>query len=391
MIMKLMKPNMILWMIHYSFIPLAIIITISSLGITVAGNPIPYTTMGDTFYSNIIYIFLLNIPLDAIVLYVSLRQIYLKKIHLDRNEQLNASTYFTKDNLLRKFLLPLYFIVLTGSIIDSLLADEVYDLGFYFFTGLFIISLSVFMIFLIFIDKKITYALRVSFNFLLLNFFGWIILENYLSEVKSNYDSSVSNDYIFYPILFLNVIMIVIFVRYYHSYVHSVRKQIIKGYLIPFHSIFLSLVIVAYLTSLTYVGLMVYGNETYGYETTTPTIGAVCEVDDNGDFIIRILKVDPGGYPDNLWYMSYYLVDRNRTIVHDIKGNVIDIHDLNFTHTNVNLSYKDADDDRRLSEGDFFMIKSVENGGVANTDHAFLLRHDLTGDRMNGWGTNLTA
>jgi len=120
-----------------------------------------------------------------------------------------------------------------------------------------------------------------------------------------------------------------------------------------------------------------------------PVFGADVFVSQNGDFIVMIEKVDPG--PVSVAGCNYYLLDEHNVAVPKVQGSLKDIYciDLNFSageenhRWDGNISFIDADIDGRLSPGDYFIIRSVDNGGVAETGNSLLAKYDVTADKMN--------
>jgi len=123
------------------------------------------------------------------------------------------------------------------------------------------------------------------------------------------------------------------------------------------------------------------------YESeVTPTVGAVYQPYDH-NFSVHVEKVDPD--PPNHTKVNYILLDDASRAVPGVQGSLKDIYNLNFTDEYTNISYQDKDEDGMLSPGDVFLIKHKDYGGQAKLGYSLLLKFDVTGDKMNGGGTQL--
>jgi len=106
-----------------------------------------------------------------------------------------------------------------------------------------------------------------------------------------------------------------------------------------------------------------------------------------GDFYVLIQKVDP--ILPSVRKVNFILLDEQWNGVSGEQGSVSEIYGLNFDDTSTNITFLDMDINGKLSGGDFLKIKNVNNGGQAKSGYFFLLKFDITGDKMNGKGTRL--
>lgn len=112
-----------------------------------------------------------------------------------------------------------------------------------------------------------------------------------------------------------------------------------------------------------------------------PTFDSECYVTNDGDYLIEIIEM----YLDAVCTIScnYIIVDDLGNAVPGEQGSVKSIYGLDLAFSDENVSFLDNDRDGRLSAGDQFLIRSVENGGVGVEGYDLLVKYDVSGDVMN--------
>lgn len=128
----------------------------------------------------------------------------------------------------------------------------------------------------------------------------------------------------------------------------------------------------------------------YGHtwqETPTPKVEMEIKQDDDANFTISVTRVD--GTYTGLRYVRFILIDDRGEEVPSEIGNTSAISGKDISHENVNISYQDNDNDENISQGDEYTIKHKDFGGAAEAGYSLLLKHEVTGNKMNGWGTKL--
>ena len=125
----------------------------------------------------------------------------------------------------------------------------------------------------------------------------------------------------------------------------------------------------------------------------TPTVGMVQYRSQNGDFIVEVEKVDPDAV--SVISVNYILLDTRSSAVPGVQGSVKDIYCIDYYYEPsgrpegwvFNVSFIDTDLDAKLSAGDYFVVRHVDNRGQAEEGYILLLKSEVTGDKMNGGGT----
>lgn len=123
-----------------------------------------------------------------------------------------------------------------------------------------------------------------------------------------------------------------------------------------------------------------------------PTINAISSQTDNGDFVIEITEVEPDAVC--ALHVDYRIEDDHGDPVPGVQGRVRSIYEVDLTFQipedwtgtldrEGNVSFVDKDVDGKICHGDVFVVKSVENGGVAKKGYQFILiftvSHDVIG------------
>ena len=123
----------------------------------------------------------------------------------------------------------------------------------------------------------------------------------------------------------------------------------------------------------------------------TPIITAECYLSTNGDYVIEVVEISPDAV--SVISVNYIMLDYRGMAIPGEQGSVSDIYcvDLDFQGLEgssrsidheVNVSFIDLDKDGRISIRDLFVIRSLDNGGIAGDGYQLLLKFDVTGDNM---------
>jgi len=120
------------------------------------------------------------------------------------------------------------------------------------------------------------------------------------------------------------------------------------------------------------------------HDEQTPTVGLVYQPH-NQNMSFHVDKVDPDAV--DILDVSYILLDDRGTAFPGIRGNLVDILNLDPDHPATNVTFYDNDGDEKLSTGDHFWVKHADFGGEAEAGYTLLLKYELTGDKMNARGT----
>jgi hypothetical protein len=114
----------------------------------------------------------------------------------------------------------------------------------------------------------------------------------------------------------------------------------------------------------------------YDMPLHTPRAGATTEPHPEG-FQFNIIDIDTETDLENV---GYVLRDQNGSLV--FEGDVLDINGLNISHSDVNISFDDRDEDLNLSAGDQLYVKSKENGGLADKGYSLALMFKPNKERI---------
>jgi len=104
-------------------------------------------------------------------------------------------------------------------------------------------------------------------------------------------------------------------------------------------------------------------------------VGIVYQPFGNNDFAWHIESVDPN--PVSVYSVSYNLVNQFGDEVSGGQGRVKDIYGLNYGDFPTNISYFDNDRDGRISAGDVFLVRNVQNGGLAEEGYSLELEFGI--------------
>ncbi len=91
----------------------------------------------------------------------------------------------------------------------------------------------------------------------------------------------------------------------------------------------------------------------------------------NNDFQRNIIEVS--GDDPSVHHLDYILLDKNKTPVTGVRGKVKDIYGLDISVPGNDLAFNDNDRDGKVSGGDSFFMRSVENGGFAKEGYSIEL------------------
>ena len=122
-----------------------------------------------------------------------------------------------------------------------------------------------------------------------------------------------------------------------------------------------------------------------------PKVTAECYQTTEGDYAIEVIEVDPDAVC--ALQVNYKIVDENGDVLSGEERSARFIYgvDLAFQGSSSfpntedhegNVSFMDMDVDGKISAGDHFTVRSVGNGGIAWVGYEFILKFDVTGDRM---------
>jgi len=123
-----------------------------------------------------------------------------------------------------------------------------------------------------------------------------------------------------------------------------------------------------------------------------PTVTAISSQAENGDYVIEITEVEPDAVC--AFHVNYIIEDDHGNALPGAQGTVRSIYEVDLTfqipkdytgprNHEGNVSFVDNDVDGKISHGDIFVVRSVENGGIARKGYQFILiftvSHDVIG------------
>ena len=138
-------------------------------------------------------------------------------------------------------------------------------------------------------------------------------------------------------------------------------------------TIFMTIATVLLIVLLAYWASMV--EEEKGWQT--PRAGVATSSNKDGDYVFPIIDIDT---EVRISWVNYRLLDTQGKTVE--KGTLIDIYELDMNVTRTNISFCDGDRDGQLSSGDYFIIRSSANGGLAGNGFTFRLIFTATDDTI---------
>ena len=419
---------------HISFTIVIIILLMVLTSGTVSANPVSYDHLGDTFFDNIILIFLLNLPLDALVLAYVLDKHYYSRClfnshrlhrYLDLvsspfKSQINSGTSIESHphpppRLMQRFSILTIGITLVGTFVDYTFREYITPFEFIhvfedMLTGssitvkyvlvillvLALISLSVFLSYLFGIRFDPKKALNASYHFFLLNVISWTILSIYTIQLGDNIGWPIPNGWIILPVLFTNIVVIIFLLQAYQHYLMITSdhlehtQQTIpppSDRTIPTPTMRKSTAVCVVWIFLTAYALVAIADDNWWevpeeerrYELFN--IAADIYGDDEGNYVVEIVKVDPDAiiHKD----ITYEILDGNGTVVDDLHGSLESIY--NTTNGSDLIYFEEYDGNVKLSAGDSFHIRSEANAGMVKPGYALILRERYDNDVLNAF------
>lgn len=114
-----------------------------------------------------------------------------------------------------------------------------------------------------------------------------------------------------------------------------------------------------------------------------------CYQTDREDFVVEVVKIN---FPVRLMHMNFIVLNEHGGGIQGEQGSVWDIYgrDLAFGSSMMesinierrNVSFIDADRSGWISTGDYFIVRSETNGGIADEQCGLLLKLDGTGRKL---------
>lgn len=422
--------------LHFSLSIEFVILSILTVCGTVSANPVSLDSLGDTFYDNLILIFLLNLPLDALVFAYVLDKHFFsgflfnpkkksqsseRSSHPTSSKPSSASsdgpTSPVPSNIVMRFTIITVIIAVFGSIVDYTFRTYISPPEFIFvfmdlFSGssteleypliiifvLLLISLSVFISYLVGIRFDRKKALDASVYFMLLNIVSWTILSLYVILLGVNIGTPIPNGWIVLPVLLINIGAILSLLQAYQRYLILARVTTLVPAEQPAVESFPPLnthrsmvkptaVCIVWVLITTYALVAIAGDSWWDFfQEEEPRyelfyIGADIHQDDEGNYVVEIHKVDPDAITHR--DIKYEILDGNGSVVVGLQGSLESI--FNSSNPSGPISFEEYDHNGRLSAGDSFHILSEANGGRVKPGYALIIRERYDNKVLNAF------
>jgi len=105
-----------------------------------------------------------------------------------------------------------------------------------------------------------------------------------------------------------------------------------------------------------------------------------CFLSKQGDYVVTIEKIDPS--PESVTSCDLIIFQSNDSSVLYVSNPVVDFYGLNLYWGSNDISMIDKDVDEKVSSGDYFIIKSKDNGGIGRDGLRFTLKFNINDESM---------
>jgi len=264
--------------------------------------------------------------------------------------------------------------------------------------ALLLISVSVFLSYVVGIRKNRKAALDATYHFIFLNILSWTLLSVYVNILDESVGSPIPNGWIVLPVFVINILVITTLLLVYRRYLmllgdpHTTPSQKSSPSLSPTVSIkptftFATIICILWIAVTAYTLVAIAGEDWFEPHEEEPWydhyhIGAVVTKDAEGDYVVTIEKVDPDAI--KISDLHYRILDENGAVVDGMYGNLENISTSSSASAG-SISFLDKDDDGKLSAGDRFHILSVSNEGEAKPGYQLVIKPSGSREILNAF------
>ena len=116
------------------------------------------------------------------------------------------------------------------------------------------------------------------------------------------------------------------------------------------------------------------------HDKATPKVTMECYESQHGDYVVEISKHD---YATQVDFYNFHLRDNRGREIESGAGSVMNIYclDLEFPD-NQKFTFMDRNIDGRFNSGDYFILRSVENGGIVHAGWEMSITFDISGKEV---------